>query len=133
MNKKIVGFEMSDCARRNQKFKFVNYPGVSRYMVSNYGVVMRFDKRTSRWEFVNQHIVGGYARVRLSTDSGREFTEAVHRLVAEAFIEKPQIDEKLEVNHKDFNRINNKADNLEWVTHKQNMDHYFENKFYRKE
>lgn len=41
----------------------------------------------------------------------------VHRLVAEAFIKDPF---KLDVNHRDFNRGNNSADNLEVVTRTQN-------------
>lgn len=31
--------------------------------------------------------------------------------------------EGAEINHKDFNRHNNNADNLEWVTHKENLEH----------
>lgn len=46
-------------------------------------------------------------------------TYRVHRLVAEAFIPNPK---KLPfVNHRDENRQNNIVDNLEWVTHSQNI------------
>ena len=53
------------------------------------------------------------------------YTRYIHRLVAEAFIEKP-MDEKVEVNHKDGNRANNTVENLEWLSHKQNVIHSFE-------
>lgn len=44
----------------------------------------------------------------------------VHRFVAMAFI--PNSDpRKDEVNHLDFDRENNRADNLEWVTHADNV------------
>ena len=45
----------------------------------------------------------------------------VHRLVAEAFI--PRVPGKAFVNHKDENRANNKADNLEWCTVKENINY----------
>ena len=45
----------------------------------------------------------------------------VHRVIWEAF--KGPIEGRLEINHKDLNRGNNKLDNLEVVTHQQNIQH----------
>lgn len=44
---------------------------------------------------------------------------AVHILVATAFIPNP--DNLPEVNHKDYNRTNAHVDNLEWITHADNV------------
>ena len=47
----------------------------------------------------------------------------IHRLVATHFVDNPE--DKPEVNHKDGNKQNNCADNLEWVTHQHNCLHRF--------
>jgi hypothetical protein len=53
---------------------------------------------------------------------GGEYTrKRVHRVVWEAF--NGPIEGRLEINHKDLNRSNNSLDNLEVVTHQQNLKH----------
>lgn len=46
---------------------------------------------------------------------------SVHRLVAEAFLENPEM--LPEVNHKDQDTLNNCANNLEWCTRKYNINY----------
>jgi hypothetical protein len=62
----------------------------------------------------------GYARVQIG---GK--TRTVHRVVAEAFV--PLVDGKMFVNHKDGDKTNNRADNLEWCTRSENMNHAYSN------
>ena len=60
----------------------------------------------------------GYLSIRLSTPQGMK-QMLVHRLVAAAF----HGESRLLVNHKDTNKRNNVASNLEYVTHGENCDH----------
>lgn len=62
----------------------------------------------------------GYMRVRVTINRKKKQIK-VHRAVAEAFVPNPQ--NKQQVNHKDGNKQNNRADNLEWVTNKENASH----------
>ena len=65
----------------------------------------------------------GYSLVWLSNSDGVS-GKAVHRVVAETFIDNPY--DKPQVNHKDGNKSNNCVDNLEWNTEKENSRHAYE-------
>lgn len=64
----------------------------------------------------------GYPYVHLFRGSGKARTcVGVHRLVAAAFI--GPCPEGMEVNHKDADKKNPRASNLEYLTHQQNIHH----------
>ena len=55
---------------------------------------------------------------------GSKYTKKlVHRAVWEAF--NGPVPDRLEINHKDLDKTNNRLDNLELVTHQQNLVHRF--------
>lgn len=62
----------------------------------------------------------GYLEVALF-DGNKYIYRTIHRLVAICFIHRPN--KHLVVNHKDYNKLNNKVNNLEWVTQKDNIIH----------
>jgi len=62
----------------------------------------------------------GYLTVTLYNRGGRK-KRRIHRLVALAF--KPRVSGCNTVNHKDGNKLNNVADNLEWTTTAGNIKH----------
>lgn len=65
----------------------------------------------------------GYCRCSVQRLDGTWTSQPVHRLVAKAFIDNPE--GKQAVNHIDGNRTNNKVENLEWVTPRENVLHSF--------
>lgn len=108
------------------------------YEVSNYGRVRRKDgyvnsgikhndKRLIKGKVLKANIKrNGY----LSVDLSKEYkvkTISIHRLVATAFCENDNPEVKTQVNHKNANKQDNRAENLEWVTPKENIAHVTEN------
>lgn len=62
----------------------------------------------------------GYLMVQLKRNN-HIVPVGVHRLVAEAFLPDHSPDKNV-INHKDHDRANNNANNLEWVTQQENVD-----------
>ena len=95
------------------------------YQVSNLGNVKSLRKWNGHKYVVGEKILKpslsstGYYKVKLYGEKKKDCK--VHRLVAVAFIEKK--DGKLHINHKDGNRLNNKSNNLEWCTQRENVIH----------
>jgi len=97
------------------------------YQVSNIGRVRSLDRivkhsagreRISYGKVLSQSLDGGgYPTVGISKDGCAKRVH-IHRLVAVAFI--PNFDNSPEVNHLDENKLNNRANNLEWCTRKEN-------------
>lgn len=87
--------------------------------VSEDGQVKDLNGIVRKW-FYNQD---GYPCVSLKGAKGWR-SVGVHILVAKAYVENPL--NKKEVNHKDFNRKNPCSDNLEWVTHQENIEYSFD-------
>lgn len=72
-------------------------------------------KKPVNLAFVVNH--AWYYKVWLYKDK-KSHKKRVHRLVGAAFVPNPN--NYPEINHIDYNRVNNKASNLEWTTHKRN-------------
>jgi hypothetical protein len=58
---------------------------------------------------------------------------SVHRVVAYCWIENDRPGVAVQINHINLNKIDNRAENLEWVTQKENHIHYAVSKLRSKE
>lgn len=65
----------------------------------------------------------GYPQTGFHLDNGTYKRLLIHRLVALQFVPNPDSDIKTQVNHLDRNRQNCRANNLEWVTPRENDAH----------
>jgi hypothetical protein len=85
------------------------------YSVSNQGRV-----RSQRQQLKQCMSNSGYLLVCLSVGGGTK-TGYIHRLVAEAFIANKE--RKPVINHKNYNKVDNRIENLEWCTPQENSRH----------
>lgn len=103
------------------------------YQITDQGDVISLPKKrynagkNNKPQFYEQRVLKkettkkGYLRVMLA-NFGKYKKYYVHRLVAIAFLDNPK--NKPQVNHKNLNKTDNSVDNLEWVTNKENYQHY---------
>ena len=96
----------------NEKTTYLVYTDGSVYSIRN-------DKLKKMKPVKQKH---GYYLVHLHFN-GKSYYRWLHRMVAECFIENK--DNKPEVNHIDGDKSNNRVENLEWVTCKENIEHAF--------
>lgn len=90
-------------------------PSAPGYNVSSCGMVQGLYKRWTRG-----FKIGGYMAVSIMYKQ-----RLVHRLIAEAFLDTPRVDETI-VNHKDGIKTNNCLENLEYVTPSENIQHAYD-------
>jgi hypothetical protein len=101
--------------------KFKKIEGYPNYMVCSDGYVVNTD--TGIVLKGAAHFKTGYVKVCIYSPEHKPKTVSLHRLVAQAFCDRTA--DKTEVNHIDGNKLNNCAENLEWVTRDENLLHAY--------
>lgn len=98
-----------------------NISGYKNYQVSNFGRIKSLNyNKTKYTKILKPDIRRDYLSVTLYKNGVRNRFQ-VHRLVAIIFL--PNINNLPCVNHIDGNKQNNRIDNLEWCTYKENINH----------
>lgn len=106
-----------------EEFKDIpDYEGF--YQVSDLGRVKSLNYRRTKIEKIlklNINKNNGYLLIRLS-NCGVTKTKEIHKLVAMAFLDHFPCGYTLVVNHKNFNRVDSRAENLEIISTRENTN-----------
>nr|DAW32494.1 MAG TPA: homing endonuclease [Caudoviricetes sp.] len=108
-----------------------NYEGI--YQVSNLGRIksLYFTSNIYKKKFYKEKILkpkkgkDNSLRIELWKDKKHK-TVLLHRLIATTFMEN-LIDTNMTVNHKNGNRLDNRVENLEWLSRADNIRYGFQN------
>ena len=99
----------------------------NKYVANEFGQIKKIDSNLIKSTYKDKQ---GYERVGIYFNN-KDNSFRVHNLVMNAFYGEKPFD-KAEINHIDGDKMNNKLENLEWCTAKENCKHAVENGAYPK-
>lgn len=98
----------------------VKIRGYPNYQITEEGNVYSLKSK----KYLKKSLDGnGYYKISLCKN-GKQKTFKIHRLVASHFLK--NIENKICVNHKNGNKLDNSVNNLEWCTHSENIKHAYD-------
>ena len=110
--------EQNENEKVNEQWRIhQNFP---KYLVSNQGRVMSLACKQPKMLTIHEDWQG-YRFVSVENKKGDRKHYRLHNLIAECYIaeRKPG----MEINHKNFKKADNSIENLEWMTHRENVKH----------
>lgn len=120
MKKLLNTFNSKDLVEVSTVPGFYHIPGTTRYALDKNGQVYSLIRNRILPENKIDKSVR-YKTINLSHESGYRISFPTHRLLALMFLNDGTNKSKMQVDHIDGNRFNNKLDNLEWVTPSENV------------
>lgn len=114
----------------DEAMKYIDYiegerwaviPNHSQYLISNYGRIFGFAHKAIK--DIKVYKGQKYLVTRLYDDNGvLSNSKLVHRLVAEVFCDNPEPELKTVVHHINCNSLDNRAENLIWLTPQEHTE-----------
>ncbi len=103
-----------------------NISDEEKFQISNYGRLKNCKLKDIT--LVKEYFINGYQNLPLKQKkNGNQTSRYVHKLVAEHFLEKG---DGVFVIHLDYDKTNNKVENLKWATKREKELHQFSNPVY---
>lgn len=111
----------------NEKWKEIKFDEIisknEKFKISNYGRIINC--KTDKEFLVKKYYINGYQNLPLKQEkNGKQTSRYVHKLVAEHFIEK---NEGVCVIHLNYDKTDNRIENLKWATKREKELHQFNN------
>lgn len=109
---------------KNEEWKELRMPKDAlryKYAVSNLGRIASFSDKIIDGKILNGTAIGGYPTLNVKP-FGENKTFYIHKLVAELFLKKANTKQQYVI-HKDYDKSNNNAKNLKWVTKEEMEEH----------
>lgn len=122
---KLALSRLCPCGPEDEEWRIVGRN--PNYAVSTHGRVSRVkDSIThkARRRALKPGLSNGYLFVNLCDGKGNRRNDSIALLVLEAFVGPRPLG--LVINHLDFNKENNRVDNLEWTTQSRNVQHAYD-------
>lgn len=105
-----------------------NIADFEKFKVSNFGRIINCKGEEEK--LVKVSYINGYVNLPLKQKVNKKSTSRyVHKLVAQHFLERKE--EEVYVIHLDYDKTNNRIDNLKWATKKAKETHQFSNPEYK--
>lgn len=109
----------------NEKWVRIEFEGVENpphYRVSNYGRLASFQGEDNQGKVIKGSVIQGYRSLNIRIAGGKTINKYVHKLVADLFVKKESENAKYVI-HLDFDKQNNRAENLKWATKDEMVEH----------